>query len=288
MNVSDLKNSIEQNNYYLKISNKISLPITLQSVNATHGSLDNYLNQNKATSTDNYVSVQLYKNPNNKGFNLVDTVMVTLFTNSKPLVTSISSAPIQTQVKQSTMSEITPAQLENYGFKIEIKHLTENNTDLKERNKKLERDNTTLYDEVTAIRRELLVHKDAVDLEYKHKELAISNEKKAGLAGLVGDIMTQAKDLPPEGWNLINGIMQKFNMAVPMNGATSTTALEGIKHTNADAQACIEIISEKLVTEHVGIVGFVTEIVDRIVSNKTDLKNVYDLLFPGKLNEASV
>lgn len=205
---------------------------------------------------------------------------------STPLVeksTGLFQAPVPHTNQSLTGYEkhtpmITKADIEVVQLKTENKYLGEKVDELKARNKELERRNDEYYNENLKLTREHATEKDKRDLEFKQKELDLATKQKQGLSG----IMDEVKSMPPEAWQFIAGCLPNHPMSKGLLPQANDSALNGnpAKHTDPDAQACIEVINSLLLNQSPEIVGMLAMLTEHLAINPPVLKAVYEKFFP--------
>lgn len=305
MNLSELIHTIKSKNFLFEIIAE-GLPSfgkhTVTHIEMIHGNLENYFNQIAKVNRLTTLSVQLYaKNGSSflrKGFFVVDIpAVVDSTTNQQQINKSVDGInehqqqinkvveekPYTPTEKNNTMN-ITKDTVDLVQVKTENKYLAERCEELKQRNKELERKNDEYYTENLKLIREKAVEKDKLELEYRKKELELAADKKSGLNGIVDEV----KNLPPEAWNFIGGFFPNHPAAkglLQSGGQNSSESqLNGTKHSDPDAQSCIEVITDLLLKEKSEVVGMLALINEHLIKTPAHLKAVYDKFFPEKPN----
>lgn len=178
---------------------------------------------------------------------------------------------VQNQPQMDAYSEI---------LKVRLDHADQRSAELERRNKELERKNDELYNENLRMTRENLTQKDKLELEFQKKEFDLVTQQKSGLNGL----METAQNLPPEAWSIIAGLINpNHSMAKP---GQETPALEGAikKHSDPDAQMCIEMVDNILLNQQPENVGMIFTIVQTLINSPELLRKTYFQFNPSQNN----
>lgn len=293
MTTAEIVAKIKEKNYLFdlmadgRVLFKKQNPISVENL---HGSLEDYLNKIAEINKANQLSVQLFT-PNGSsykshGFFLVNTlpVVASATTATKTVASATNIVATETQLlgpenktnpkmeQYATKSEVQNAQLNT-----EVRFLNEKVAELTERNKKLEKTNDELSHDYRKLLTESETNKAKYELDFKQKELALMSESKKGLSGIIDE----AKNLPPQAWEFFAGFMKDH----PMNAAnkpTNQAALEGTKHKDGDAQACIDAIVGLLISAPTEAVAKITMLSEAFVKTPEHLDMVYNKFFPEK------
>lgn len=296
MSLYDLIKTIRGKNYLFEVivPGKESFPRqNADQVDMLHGRTEDYFIRIARANNVETLTVNLYAK-NGSTYLRKETVVIDI-----PAVVEKSTTAIErsttahlngmdktnnTPAYQNLHPMITKADIEVVQFKTENKFLNEKVDELKNRNKELERKNDEYYNENLRLTREHATEKDKRDLEFKQKEMDLISKQKQGISGLMDDVKT----LPPEAWQFIAGLMPNHPMAkgLTQGSTTDQQQLNGaIKHTDSDAQACIEVIDSLLLKQSPEIAGMVAMLIEHFTAQPAILKAVYDKFFPQQVTE---
>lgn len=257
-----------------------------------YGSIENYFKKIADSNEEQQLTVNLYAK-NGSSYLRKDTVIINVPSNVEKSIPGIEKSTTanlgnidksdNTKTYQPTHTMITKADIEVVQLRTENKFLNEKVDELKNRNKELERKNDEYYNENLRLTREHATEKDKRDLEYKQKELELNSKQKQGLSGILDDVKT----MPAEAWQFIAGFMPNHPMAKGLTPSTyEQPQLNGeTKHTDPDAQACIEVINTLLLKQTPEIVGMGAMLIEHFANNPNILKAVYEKFFPTQATE---
>lgn len=170
------------------------------------------------------------------------------------------------------------AEIENVKLSTELSFLKQRNAELEERTKKAELKQDELYSENLKLNRHVNEESSKLHLEHEKKLIELERDKKGGLSG----IMDEAKNMPPEMWQFLAGLLPNHpmgKMLAPAN--TPTNENLGTKHSNADAQSCIDLVNSLLVNHDAESVGKLTLLIESFVKNNDALNAAYASAFPN-------
>ncbi len=178
------------------------------------------------------------------------------------------------QEKNQTLSKPMDAKAEILEVRLDFAKKTIQ--DLEKRNRDLERKNDNLYLENNKLLRDNFTQKDKLELDYKQKKLELESERKAGLSGIVEEV----KSLPPEAWQFMAGMFPNHAMNKALNGGKQAEGENESKHSDADAQLCIDTMNETLLNQSPEVVGMISMLSQAFINKPASLKQVYLKFYP--------
>lgn len=278
MSIKEIADLITSKGYFFEVALPgKSFPLkSVDAVLAEYASVEDYLynlaQKNHADQLGITLSSKNGSSHKKRGFYLVQLGAVATV---EPAVATAPCALHGTSPQSMNQPMDAPSEI----LRVRLEFAEQKSSDLERRNKDLERKNDDLYNENLRLLRENLIQKDKLELEFKQKELELAGEKQTGLNG----IMEQVKSLPPEGWQFIAGLFPNHPMAklAEQSGNAPTELLEGTKkHPDADANTCIEMLSELLLNQGAETVGMVSMVAQALTTRPEALKQLYLQFYP--------
>ncbi|MBS1635232.1 MAG: hypothetical protein JST26_04860 [Bacteroidetes bacterium] len=305
MSLAELIHLIRAKNYLFEVVIPGSSQYGKQSIQRAeelYGNLENYFQKVAQARNLKELTVALFAK-NGTSTIRRDIVMATIpaVVESTTLPLKSTTAPVAqssttdnqvykpfTPTHEKQVPMITKADIEVVQLKTENKYLAEKVDELKHRNKELERKNDEYYNENLRLTREHATEKDKRDLEFKQKELDLVSKQKQGLSGIMEDVKT----MPAEAWQFIAGLLPNHPMAKGLNQAQTQSndgnALNGAsKHSDPDAQICLDMIHSILLKQTPEVVGMLTMLTEHLALHPDVLKVVFEKFFPGQHQQAT-
>ena len=284
MNLSDAINKIKERDYAFEISVEGKAPFgkeRVSSAEAKSGTLYDYFSRIAKFNNTRSLGIQLYT-PNGtswirKDFFLVDIPAVVEST--KIVDPSTTDQQQQnTPIKHAT-SMVTKSDIEAATLKVENTFLKERTAEYAERIKKLEQRQDELIHENNKLSRENVTVKDKTELEWQQKLNAEQAKNKQGLSGIFDEIKDN-----PETLKFIAGFFPNHGMNKALSEKSENNPVNGAetKHTDPDAQACIEMMMPLLHQKSGEQVGMICMIVEDLCLHDTHLINLYKHLTAKK------
>lgn len=300
MTIQELNTILKTKNWLFEISisgRALFHKHSLAEVETSHGSLEEYLKYIAKNNNVQALGINLLS-PNGsstkrQGFFLLQIEPVaTPATNVATIVATPATdvATLVVESKSLNKMENIKAEIENARLLAELGFVKQRNSELEERQKKAEHKLDELYTENLKLNRQVNEENGRLNLEHQKRLIELEREhdkkvndldrdKKGGLSG----ILDEAKNMPPEMWQFLAGLLPNHPMGKMLAPGTPapTENLGSAKHSNVDAQSCIDLINTLLVKHDAEGVGKVTLLIESYLKNNDALNAAYDSAFPS-------